>query len=815
MKNSRFILRYSLVFCLLGSLLATPALAQAPCADYDCVIRKVRAYLQAKDFDDALENLESAAAYPGSNADTITALRERLFQSILAEQQRAVDAERRASTARRQAERNLAIAEAEQEKNKRIIGQLDFYANRFALAYRNMGYQGGRYGFIDKLGHTRIEFKYQEAEPFDDRGFARVVDDRSGVYLIDTAGTEYPLAKGLGELNAKTRALDLRGQPLDSFPMQLLEQENLQVLLLGKTGLSALPSEIGQLANLTYLDVSENQLRQLPPEIGALQGLTHLDASVNRLEAIPEEIGGLDTLLDLNLQRNDLQTLPNSMGQLTRLQRLDLYGNTLRMLPESILNLTALKFLNLSRNYVAPSAAVLTGIDALEQLEILDLSNNYQLSELPPAIGRLRRLTDLDLSYTNITRLPSDMSGLTQLRRLDWSNVDTVLLEPSIGQLTGLESFKLISVNTIIGLPQIGRLRQLKELDLTSNYLPVLPSEIGQLTKLTVLELPGNQLQALPSEFGNLRRLERLDLSDNQLEGLPRSFGQLERLFELTLTNNQLKAFPSTIGDLKKLNTLYANNNQLQALPPQIGNCQNLEYLDLAFNQIQALPSEFGRLSNLVEINLAFNRIGALPPGIGQFSQMTDLALTYNRLRSLPPAAEMQFADGLSIDLEGNILEESVVADWSAALPGVTVDFYPPDSDDFSIDDEEAIYAFENIIELNPDSVDAYLNLIAVGFFTGKPTVSIQTANTFLARFVDIDYAQKTGKLLLAFGYLLNDQWDQAEPLFLEVKGMEITTEDTTFTVEQYAENLITEMQEMQDRSHPDFDRLRELYELD
>ncbi|MBR8827889.1 MAG: leucine-rich repeat domain-containing protein, partial [Gomphosphaeria aponina SAG 52.96 = DSM 107014] len=79
-----------------------------------------------------------------------------------------------------------------------------------------------------------------------------------------------------------------------------------------------------------------------------------------------------------------------------------------------------------------------------------------------------------------------------------------------------------LSYNQLSSLPsEITNLTNLTRLDLSDNQLSSLPSEITNLTNLTSLDLRNNQLSSLPSEITNLTNLTRLYLDGNPLENPP------------------------------------------------------------------------------------------------------------------------------------------------------------------------------------------------------------------------------------------------------------------------------------------------------
>lgn len=249
---------------------------------------------------------------------------------------------------------------------------------------------------------------------------------------------------------------------------------------------------------------------------------------------------------------------------------------------------------------------VFSKIGQLTELEELKLSGIYNLTTLPPEIGRLSKLKILLIAAPELTNLP----------------------------------------------PEIGKLTNLTELIVSYN-LSELPPEIGKLTNLTLLDLSKNQLTTLPPEIKNLTKLTRLNLSRNRLSTLPSGISNLSSLKLLGLVENEFVIFPEEIEHLTNLEYLSLSKNHLTTLPPEIGTLANLKKLDIEDNQITALPPEIGKLTKLESLDLRGNQLTALPPEIIQLKSLKFLDLSDNNFPVRPPEID-QMSNLGTVELEGN-----------------------------------------------------------------------------------------------------------------------------------------------------------------
>ncbi|MEM6631275.1 MAG: hypothetical protein AAF694_16450, partial [Bacteroidota bacterium] len=178
---------------------------------------------------------------------------------------------------------------------------------------------------------------------------------------------------------------------------------------------------------------------------------------------------GQGEVIGLNLAQNGMSgTLPRTdangiiWDRLPALAVIDFSGNSLTgLIPPEIGSLTALRDLNLADNTfkgIFPDFLV-----GMSQLEILNLNSNELLGPLPTTIDQMTSLVELSLGQNGFTTVPSEIGNLTQLQRLT------------------------LSANPIASLPlptELWTLPNLSELGLSDIPLTTLPSDIASLNQL-------------------------------------------------------------------------------------------------------------------------------------------------------------------------------------------------------------------------------------------------------------------------------------------------------------------------------------------
>ncbi|OMO77260.1 hypothetical protein CCACVL1_15137 [Corchorus capsularis] len=267
-------------------------------------------------------------------------------------------------------------------------------------------------------------------------------------------------------------------------------------------------------------------------------------------------------------------------------------------------------------------AAALIEDTAKKGAMVLDLRGKLmdQIEWLPVSIGKLKDVSELDLSENRIMSLPPSIGGLRSLTKLDLHSNQLINLPDSVGEL----------VNLI-------------ELDLHANRFKSLPASFGNLTNLMNLDLSSNEFTHLPDTIGHLTSLKRLIVETNELEELPYTIANCTSLLELRLDFNQIKALPEGIGKLKCLEILTVHYNRLKGLPTTMGSLSNLKELDVSFNEIEAIPENLCFAVSLRKMNVGknFADLRALPRSIGNLEMLEELDISDNQIRALPESFGM------------------------------------------------------------------------------------------------------------------------------------------------------------------------------
>ncbi|XP_057972421.1 probable inactive receptor kinase At5g10020 [Malania oleifera] len=435
-------------------------------------------------------------------------------------------------------------------------------------------------------------------------------------------------------------------------------------------------STLNGLKMLANLSLSSNSFSgRLVPTLGLMTSLQHLDLSSNEFYGpIPARINDLWNLHFLNLSGNKFE------------------GG----FPDGIRNLQQLKFLDLHSNRLWGNIEAI--LSELRNVEVVDLSDNKFFGSLPVGPENISSLANtvhsVNLSHNNLSGefFKGDLIMLFRnLEVLDLSGNQLLGELPSFGSLPNLQVLRLRNNQLHGSIPTelLTSLMDLKELDLSGNGFT---GSIQQLnsTTLNVLNLSSNGLLgSLPSSLGGCvivdvsrnmisgdisimqsweSNLEVLDLSSNKLTGsFPNMTSQFQKLSDLKIRNNSLAGtLPSTLGTFPRLSVVDLSSNKLDGpIPHSLFTSLTLKSLNLSSNYFMgAIPFEGSHTSELLvlpsypqmeSLDLSSNSLtGTLPSAIGNMGRLVLLSLARNSLSGQIPS-EMSKLGGLKyLDLSNN-----------------------------------------------------------------------------------------------------------------------------------------------------------------
>ncbi|KAK4387971.1 putative inactive leucine-rich repeat receptor-like protein kinase [Sesamum angolense] len=340
------------------------------------------------------------------------------------------------------------------------------------------------------------------------------------------------------------------------------------------------------------------------------------------------------------------------------------------------------------------------GLEKLQSLKVLSLSNNNLTGSINPELALTPNLERLNLSLNSLSgNIPSSLSNVSSLQFLDLSQnslsgplPDNMFqtcfslrylslagnrlegpIPSTLPRCTTLNHLNLSS-NHFSGNPNfsggIWSLTRLRTLDLSNNVLTgSVPVGMAVMHNLKELILHGNQFSGdLPADVGFCPHLSRLDFSNNLLSGtVPESLQRLNALKFLSLGSNFLTGdFPQWIGQMSSLEYLdFSNNGLTGSLPTSMGDLKSLKFLSLSSNKLSgAIPSSIAEISSLSVVRLRGNTFnGSIPEGLFDV-KLDEVDLSRNELTgSIPPASSKLSETLQMLDLSGNKITGDIPAE--------------------------------------------------------------------------------------------------------------------------------------------------------
>ncbi|KAF5750033.1 phytosulfokine receptor precursor family protein [Tripterygium wilfordii] len=287
----------------------------------------------------------------------------------------------------------------------------------------------------------------------------------------------------------------------------------------------------------------------------------------------------------------------------------------------------------------------------LDQLRILNLSQNYLKESLPQSLFHLPKLKFLDLSSNDLSGPFPQSINLPSLEQLDISDnsLDGLLPTRICENSSRIEVIRL-AVNSLSGeiLPGLGSCSALEHLCLGVNNLTGgISEDIFQIQKLKVLNIQDNMFYGkLSSGIGNLSNLVFLGISSNRFSGtIPDVFYGLSKFQEFVAHSNKFKGtIPRSLSNSPSLNLLNLRNNSLVgSIDVNCSAMINLTSLDLGSNNLSGpVPGYLPLCRKLEKINFARNSlIGQIPESFKNFDSLSYLSLTNVNISNISSALQI------------------------------------------------------------------------------------------------------------------------------------------------------------------------------
>lgn len=389
--------------------------------------------------------------------------------------------------------------------------------------------------------------------------------DRIEKAFLDGRGSLYP---------KKTIILDLSGLQLEDLPDCIGLCINLEELNVANNSLRSLPKALGQCKHLKKLNAEYNQLESLP-ETGCIDlctDLEELNVANNKLRSLPNNLGQCKYLRVLHVEHNQLESLPDTISQCRKLEELSLNHNKLAILPSALFECRTLLKLSLTHNLLT---SLSSKIAQLVLIQLLDLSYNQDLNELPKEMGQLSQLTDLRTSGTQIH--PDVYSEIWS--QLQASHLNFNLFVEELKQWFESYSSPWFKEYPSRGESCIQRLLEaffIGELNLSDLKLTEIPNCLSRCKGLKTFDVYDNELTEIPAFVSQFKDLQSFNIGKNRIQTLP-DLSACTQLKQLGLRNNNFKSLPSYVYQLSQLESLDVSGNpELEELPMSLSQLPSL-----------------------------------------------------------------------------------------------------------------------------------------------------------------------------------------------------------------------------------------------
>ena len=318
--------------------------------------------------------------------------------------------------------------------------------------------------------------------------------------------------------------------------------------------------------HLEILELSKNRLESLPNLEVFAPNLKKFNASLNFLVEFPVFP---KSITEIVLSFNRIREIPSNLKDLTNLTQLDMTGNELELVPElpsSIRSFVAVR--NKIRETTRCSTPMMNHLLLIgNQMEAFPLYENNDVREMF-VIRNLMKGIALECLCENLTRINANQNNITEI-------------PPELFRLPKLTHLSLAK-NCLTTLPEEIKDSKLVCLNISENPVSVIPNVLPKTLVAFYCSYCG--LKELPECMSELKVLETLVAAGNELTDIP----PLSRILKkLLISRNKFTeltdCFPGT------LLILDLSHNEISSASTDIS-CPALLDLDLSHNQMTELP---------------------------------------------------------------------------------------------------------------------------------------------------------------------------------------------------------------------------------
>lgn len=301
-------------------------------------------------------------------------------------------------------------------------------------------------------------------------------------------------------------------------------------------------------------------------------------------------------------------------------------------------------------------------IGYMQSLEDLDLSGNLISGSILP-LGNLSLLNGISLGDNNLDGIFefSTLANLSTLWYVDLSN--NPMLEVETESPTWLPSFELFIL-------------YLSNTQVNKRSGNVIPSFLASQNSLHVLALSNTHLTGnIPKWlFYNLTGIQQLGLSNNHLGGsfpLPSQGISPIRFMKLDISNNLLRGiFPANISIfLPSMGHLNMSGNSLQGEISLSSNMVSLEVLDLSSNNFSGeIYKLLANIPSLIDLRLSNNRLhGDMPFPHSNLTNLRSLFIDGNGFTKTVPCLPSNRTNLRALNFRRNFFK-GIIPTWLPTL---------------------------------------------------------------------------------------------------------------------------------------------------